>query len=257
MFISPENIIYKFKINSKKSGFVLPLVVVFLGSFFTMATIFYLFNLNQKPAVEILDRSAFADYLALGMSEILKLKVKEFPEEFRDTMKLIEFMQKQNQNPWDDIYLSYGGSQNEGPHTFFFHNFVIKKSSFNQAASDAWANDSLVNGKPAEAWEAHWNHLFHFLLTDENAQYGAGKDFKDNAVFKTHFKDIISKYNVLVNLRDVKRDHIGLAQTSGGSTEYIGDIITFNFESQYRDLKNHRTKRTHVITFNHTRKFIK
>jgi len=87
------------KAIDKRSGFVLPLVVVFLGSFFTMATIFYLFNLNQRPVVDILDRSAFADYIASGMAEILKLKVKEFPEEFRDTMKLIEFMQKQNQNP--------------------------------------------------------------------------------------------------------------------------------------------------------------
>jgi len=245
------------KIIGKRSGFILPVVVVFLGSFFTMATIFYLFNLNQKPIVEILDRSAFADYMALGMAEILKLKVKEFPEEFRDTMRLIEFMEKQNQKPWDDIYLSYGGSANEGPHTYFFHNFVVKKSAFNQAASDAWAGDSLINNKPAGAWEAHWNHMLYNLLTDETAQHGAGKDFKDNAAFKTHFKNIMAKYNVIVNLRGVRRDHIGLAQSGGAAAEYIGDIITFSFESQYRDQKNHRTNRLHDITFNHTRKFAK
>lgn len=245
------------KIIGKRSGFILPVVVVFLGSFFTMAIIFYLFNLNQKPIVEILDRSAFADYMALGMAEILKLKVKEFPEEFRDTMRLIEFMEKQNQKPWDDIYLSYGGSANEGPHTYFFHNFVVKKSAFNQAASDAWAGDSLINNKPAGAWEAHWNHMLYNLLTDETAQHGAGKDFKDNAAFKTHFKNIMAKYNVIVNLRGVRRDHIGLAQSGGAAAEYIGDIITFSFESQYRDQKNHRTNRLHDITFNHTRKFAK
>ncbi|HOT77592.1 MAG TPA: hypothetical protein PK467_17525 [Candidatus Wallbacteria bacterium] len=243
------------KAIDKRSGFVLPLVVVFLGSFFTMATIFYLFNLNQRPVVDILDRSAFADYIASGMAEILKLKVKEFPEEFRDTMKLIEFMQKHNQKPWDDIYLAYSGSGNEAPHTYFFQDFVVKKSAFNQGASDAWASDSLIGGKPAEAWEAHWNHMLHYLLTDETAQYGAGHDFKDNAAFKAHFKTLLAKYNVLVNLRDVRRDHIGLTQTVGGSEEYIGDIITFSFESQYRDQQNHRAKRSHVVTFNHTRKF--
>lgn len=250
-----KNIFPNNKTTDVRTGFALPMVIVFLGSFFTMATIFYLFNLNQRPIVDILDRSAFADYLAVGMAEILKLKVKEFPEEFRDTMKLIEFKEQQNQNPWDDIYLAYGPTNHEGPHTYFFQDFVIKKSAFNQAASDAWAADTLVNGKPAEAWEAHWNHMLFYLLTDESGANAGGHNFADNAAFKTHFKDLLSKYNALVNLRSVRREHIGLAQSGGASTEYIGDIITFVFESQYRDQKNHRTKREHAVTFNHTRRF--
>lgn len=248
-------LLYFKKFIGRHSGFALPMVIVFLGSFFTMATIFYLFNLNQRPLVDILDRSAFADYAAFGMAEILKLKVKEFPEEFRDTMKLIEFKEKQNQKPWDDIYLAYGGSTNEGPHTYFFQDFVVKKSTFNTGASDAWAADALVGGNPAGAWEAHWNHMLYYLLADASAPNGGGHDFKDNAAFKTHFKDLLEKYNVMVNLRNVRRDHIGLSQSGGSATEYIGDIITFSFESQYRDQKNHRTKRDHVVTFNHTRKF--
>jgi len=253
------NLRNKTYVLSIRSGFALPLVIVFLGSFFTMATIFYFLNQNQKPIVDILDRSAFADYLAVGMAEALKLKVKEFPEEFRDAMKLIEFMKtQQGKKPWDDIYLSYGGSQNEGPHTYFFHDFVVKKSDLNTGASDAWQTDALVNGKPSSAWEAHWNHMLKYILTDATGPNGAGKNFADNAAFKIHFKGIIDKYNTIVNLKDVTRQHVGVSQTQqNANSEIISDIIIFKFESQYRDQKNNKTARIHQITFDHTRKFDK
>ena len=79
-----------------RRGFALALVIVFLGVFFTMATFFYMYNQNQRPLLDKLDRGAIVEYMALGLCEAIKLKIKEFPEEFRDSMIQLENYQKSN-----------------------------------------------------------------------------------------------------------------------------------------------------------------
>jgi len=79
-----------------RRGFALALVIVFLGVFFTMATFFYMYNQNQRPLLDKLDRGAIVEYMATGLCEAIKLKIKEFPEEFREAMIQLENYQKNN-----------------------------------------------------------------------------------------------------------------------------------------------------------------
>jgi len=81
---------------SGRRGFALALVIVFLGVFFTMATFFYMYNQNQRPLLDKLDRGAVVEYMAAGLCEAIKLKIKEFPEEFREAMIQLENYQKNN-----------------------------------------------------------------------------------------------------------------------------------------------------------------
>ncbi len=232
--------------NNQSDGMAIPIVVVFIGTFFIMASFFYFANQTQKPLVEILDLSTSADYLALGMSEILKLKIKEFPEEFRDSMIKIEEMENDGKKPWPEMYMSYLGSP-EYPYTHFFHDFIIKKNHFNVTASDKWAADGSAN-----AWDAHWQHLTHYMFWDGNND----PKYKDNKAFKEYFKNYIERYSVIVNLRGIKRVHIDINAPSGASAnEYLNDIIKMSFESQYKNQKNQKTTRLHEWTFNHKRKY--
>lgn len=90
-----------------RRGFVLAMVVVFIGVFFTMASFFYVFNLNQRPVIDKLDRGAIVEYMSQGLVEAIKLKIKEFPEEFRDCMREIEAFEKNNpgSNPFTSTNL--------------------------------------------------------------------------------------------------------------------------------------------------------
>lgn len=93
--------LYSFPASDRR-GFALALVIVFLGVFFTMATFFYMFNQNQRPLLDKLDRGAIVEYMAMGLCEAVKLKIKEFPEEFREAM--IQFENYQKNNPGVSIW---------------------------------------------------------------------------------------------------------------------------------------------------------
>lgn len=230
-----EKLTIKKLLGARDNGFALTLVIVFIGVFFTMATTFYYFNLNQKPLVDLLDRSTATDYLVSGIAEIFKMKVKEFPEEFREAMIRTELEIKRGGRPWDNMQTVSASSDPPTNKKYynFFHDFKFTSDS-------TWDTGAM------KASDAYW-HLFAAALFAANEQ--------DNAAFKNALMEFVDKYNFMVDLESVQRIHIGLPESRAGG-EFVTDLIQLTFDSKYKTSAGVVGKRKHNITFDFKRRFV-
>jgi len=221
-------------LGSRDNGFALTLVIVFIGVFFTMATMFYYFNLNQKPLVDLLDRSTATDYLVSGLAEIFKMKVKEFPEEFRESMIRVESEASSGANPWANMQTTSSASDPPSNKKYYnyFHDFKFVTDS-------SWETGTM------SSWNAYWQ-LFSDSIFKGTEQ--------DNTAFKNTMREFVEKYDFIVDLSEIKRIHIGLPEARSGG-EFVTDLIQITFDSKYKTSAKIVGKRRHDITFDFKRRF--
>jgi len=89
-----------------KKGFAIAMVFFVIMLFVIIGSVLIKNTSNEIPAARMLDKKVDAGYIARSIAEVIRLKIKNFPEEFAEALRDLELHEKIG-SPTPKTYLTY------------------------------------------------------------------------------------------------------------------------------------------------------
>jgi hypothetical protein len=89
-----------------KKGFAIAMVFFVIMLFVIIGSVLIKNTSNEIPAARMLDKKVDAGYIARSIAEVIRLKIKNFPEEFAEALRDLE-LHENNSGPTPLTYKTY------------------------------------------------------------------------------------------------------------------------------------------------------